>query len=127
MVFSPKVLSSYDLDLFLNMVEKQDNSLRVIMKYEVPLTAYLHSLGYTSASYVPDTITIGNSEIESNKTLFPYTMVLKYKFPLIKRKIFSDDGFSRYLKEKPERVLKLLETINPELHHIIVSEKLKNI
>ena len=122
LVFSPKILSTIDLDLFLYGVRKKDKAVEYVLNYEIILTAYLHFLGYTHASYLPDAIPTSISpKTNTNKAMFPYTLVYKYHFPLIKRKVFFPE-FASYVEENPKKVIKILKEINPELYKIIIAD-----
>ena len=124
LVFSPKVMTSFDLDSFLNKTAKEYNTRQIILKYEVQLTPYLQNLGYNAASYLPDIIETPTwSQVKINKTIFPYTIISQYHFPLIKKKVFFPDvEFEMHLQEDPRDVLKFLKKQNPELYKIIMAQ-----
>lgn len=88
LVFNPNVYLSEDFSAYLNSVKQEKDGLTVAYRYEVPLTAFLESLGYKSATYIPYE---DLSYLPLNdKNCYPLTMLKKYHAPLLKMRTFTE-------------------------------------
>jgi len=88
LVFTPKVYPHPEFAAYLNTVKKEKDGLTVAAKYEVPLTPFLHNLGFKSATYIP------YEELSAlplnDKNCYPLTMLSKYHAPFLKMRTFTN-------------------------------------
>lgn len=124
-VFRHTVLKDNTLKNFLKNVKKEASFWDVVYNYELKLTNVLQQKGFTASAYMPDYF----ADLEArcvrascrNKTVFPLTLIEKYKFPFIKLKCFNNSlGYT--LEETPESVLAFLKKQNPELRKVILDD-----
>lgn len=118
-VFNNKVFSSEAFNNFFSNIKIEDKVEDVIKKYELTFTSILNRAGFTSATFIPDEIP--NIDNTINKTLYPKTLVEKYRMPLVKVKVFNNKFISR-IKEDSFDTLDFIESVNPELATIIRKE-----
>ena len=84
---------------YLNSVKKQKDGLKVAARYEVPLTPFLHSLGFKSATYIPYE---DLSDLPLNdKNCYPLTMLSKHHAPFLKMRTFTN----RLNVQEPRRLV----------------------
>lgn len=88
LVFAPKVFMHRQFHNYLSHVTKQKDGLTVASRYEVPLTPFLHDLGFKSATYIP------YEELSAlplnDKNCYPLTMLSKYHAPFLKMRTFTN-------------------------------------
>ncbi len=124
-LFKRKIIKSKSLEHFLEKIKKERSFRDIVYKYEFGLTNYLIEKGFRSEAFLPSEI----PEIESaicraghhNATVFPLTLIKRYKFPLIKVKCFTG-GYAYGLEENPKDVLDFLKTQNNTLYEMVVED-----
>ncbi|MCI8640124.1 MAG: hypothetical protein HFG41_13555 [Coprococcus sp.] len=91
-VYRKSVLLSNDFELFWRNVNfKQYTFLELVYDYEIRMTQYFASKGFTYEAYVKDGALNGSEEYNYNHYAFsPYLLIKKYKMPVIKRKVFME-------------------------------------
>lgn len=120
-VFKKDIFLTKEFAAFLNNVKHQKNVAGVIKNYEVGFTHYLTNLGYTFETLIPLEIKENSCDKYINKTTsIPCTLITKYKFPLIKVKVF--DPKTSLMEESAQKTLDSLQQLNPELYRIICKE-----
>lgn len=120
-VFKRNIFSNPKFLGFVNNIKHQRNVAGIIKKYEAGFTHYLTKLGYKFCTYIPLEIEENSYDKSINKsTSFPCTLIKKYKYPLIKVKIF--DKNTVLLEQSAQKTLDYLADVNPELYDIICKE-----
>jgi len=99
LIFKPNVFMHHQFHNYLNSVKKQKDGLMVAARYEVPLTPFLHNLGFKSATYIP------YEELSAlplnDKNCYPLTMLSKYHAPFLKMRTFTN----RLNVQEPRRLV----------------------
>ena len=121
LAFNSKVFMHPEFHSYLNSVKKQKDGLTVAARYEVPLTPFLHDLGFKSATYIPYEQL---SDLALNdKNCYPLTMLSKYHAPFLKMRTFTN----RLNVQEPRRLvfnwlkknnLKAYKELKKHLKHI---------
>lgn len=124
-VIKSRVFNSAVFKEFLSSIRKQKKYWTIVLKYEIGLSKLLIENGYKASCCVPDKIK-GLSEIQKrikcyNKTVFPMYLMRQYKFPLIKKKIFTSK-LDCTLQISTEEILAYLNKINLQIYEIIIKE-----
>lgn len=118
-VFKKNVFTDNKFIKFLNNVKHQRNIAGVIKEYEAGLTKYLTNNGYKFSTLIPLDIDENKKDNTINKTLYmPYTLISKYKFPLLKIKALS----ATQNKEGIIPLMNWLKENNNTLYKIIKDE-----
>ena len=119
LVFNEAVFKHESFVRFFKRVKKQRFVWDVISNFEVGLTDYLLSLGFSCESYIKTPI---QESIENccrvgnlNPTIFPLSLIKKYKAPLIKVKALNG-GFGSLLQEGTKDLLEFVCSKNRELY-----------
>lgn len=110
LVFRKKVFASNVFENFINNVCHQNSYWEYITHYELPLKTILEEAGFSSDSFVPNFVP---TQCPSR---FPVT-ILKYKYPLVKKKIFTNFDSM----ENTYDLLKIFQKKFPEVYADIIS------
>lgn len=99
LIFNKKVYDDADFLAYLNAVKAEKDGLSVAYRYEVPLTAFLESKGYKSATYLPyDKL----SYLPLNdKNCYPLTLLSSFQAPFLKMRTFTE----RLNVQEPRRLV----------------------
>ena len=117
-VFKQKVWSSECFKGFIDGIHRQLSPAHVIFSYEIKLTAFLSSGGFTYGTLVPqDYFKNYVRNIPDVPTKWGATLVKNFHYPLIKVKSMS--GISGKTYESIPSVLDAVHDANPELCKII--------
>ena len=117
-VFKKNIFTDNKFIKFINNIKHQRNVAGVIKKYEAGLTSFLTKAGYKFLTYIPLTINENANNNTINKSLYlPFVLLSKYKFPLIKIKIFSDKNIHN--KNEIKNILNYLKNENKALYEIV--------
>ncbi len=127
-IFKSSIFMSECFKTYMNNIKKELSFINVILNYEFTLTSYLLSQGYKYSSFI-DFKDFNNVEMENFvPSLYPYTIVKKYQYPLLKRKaVMRNQTYEDIYK-----TLSIIERDNPELYENynnklkIIREKYKN-
>lgn len=88
LVFKPQVYLTPAFNEYLNQVKHEPDGLTVAYQYEVPMTAFLESLGFKSAAYIP------YDKLQflplNDKNCYPLTLLSKYHAPFLKMRTFTN-------------------------------------
>lgn len=123
-VFKKAVIQSGKVGSFFERVKHENSFWNIVFKYEFEFTDYLIQNGFKCGVYLPLEIPEVEMNVKAgnkNKTVFPLTLIKKYRFPLIKVKCFTN-GFTFALEESPESVLDFLKKQNNHLRQLIIKD-----
>lgn len=88
LIFKPTVYNHQGFADYLENIRPQKDGLTVAARYEIPLTPYLHGLGFKSATYIAYEAL---SYLPLNdKNCYPLTMLSRYHTPLLKMRTFTN-------------------------------------
>lgn len=85
-VFKQNILKNAKFRDFFAHIKPEKDFYDVVANYEVKLTPLLRKEGFKSAAFIE------NANRYHNPTVLPFTMLKKYKIPLIKVKAFTKPG-----------------------------------
>jgi hypothetical protein len=99
MVFKRNVFNHDSFSMFFNRIKKEEKVDHVIQNYEIKLSNYLESYGFTYGSLVPEDMNdIENKHskryFDLNPTTYPLTILSKYNCPLVKVKALLNEEFN---------------------------------
>ncbi len=117
-IFKYNVYSSSCFINFINSVKKELSPAWVVYNYEFKLTDLLVNNGFRYSLFIPENFMNKNIIIP---TKFSYTLLSKYKYPLIKRKVLQGSS-----AENPKKILKYIKKQNIELYNIIINNNIIN-
>lgn len=134
LVFKKQVFNSKPFDKFINSVKKEKSFWDIVLKYEIEMTDFLKKNNFKVSAFFPDVESLSDLDTFTDKnmlslnfragsrnpTVFPLSMIEKYRFPLIKVKALTN-GFLYALEEKEKAVLEFVKKENLELYDAIVS------
>lgn len=89
MVFKKNVFSSEAFVSFFKNVRRESTYKSIVLDYEVSLTDLLNQNGFKEKAFCC-------WSQKSNPAMYPITLLLKYNFPFVKKRVFTSP---RYLKE----------------------------
>lgn len=115
LVFRRPVLDSGALEDFFAGRPERATRTEAIDLFEIQLTAHLRRRGFVPDAFVRPLFP--RLRHEFNPTTRPITLLLRYKSPLVKVKVFARES-----SQPPERVLACVERLNPELGAIVGSD-----
>lgn len=123
-VLKKKVFNSDVFAKFIFSVQKENSFWDVVLKYELGLSDILHEAGFISASVVPKKIAEMQEYSKAyscyNKTFFPTLLMEKYRFPLIKTKVFNGDrAYLTLCLDDRTELLEKIKMNNNELYNCI--------
>lgn len=107
-VFRRPVVDSGNIDEFLKGVQGRLMRDNVIVRFELRMTKWLQDNGFAWETYVPFGVVPGSP------MKYPLVTLGKYRTPLLKVKVVNGDSYDDH-----QKVLSLLEKVNPELRRLI--------
>lgn len=112
--FRRRVVESGAIDDFLSGVTGSFERDKVIIKFELKMTAFLARRGFKWDTYVPF------GYLHSSPTKHPYSICRNFRMPLLKVKAVNGDSY-----ESIARTLRLVARDNPELRALIKPKSIK--
>lgn len=112
--FRRKVIDSCAIDEFLSGVTGSFERDKVIVKFELKMTAFLAQYGFRWETYVPF------GYLHSSPTKHPLSICRNFRMPLLKVKAVNGDSY-----ENVDKLLKLVARDNPELRALITPRSIK--
>ncbi len=111
LVFRRRILAARALKAFFAERPERITRREAISRFELELTPFLESRGFSSDSYVP----VRRSRFrEFNPTTRPLDLIRRWKAPLVKVKVFRGQS-----SQDPAAVAALLRRINPQVAALI--------
>jgi len=106
--FKRNVIDSGAIDEFLSGVTGRFERDKVIVKFELKMTAFLEQRGFRWKTYVPF------GYLYSSPTKHPLSICRNFRVPLLKVKVINGDSY-----ESIDKTLELVARDNPELRAMI--------